>query len=254
MVELNNIYNVDIKFDKNINFIYCEEECDILEKICLLKKINHGEIIIDDFLYSNSVPKSIRKKIGYVSKYSEEMFFNDSVSKELEISLKLLDIEKEKFNALELVGLSNDYLNRDPFTLSSGEKRKLAIACSLVSNPSIIVLDNPFVGLDYISKTTIEKLLIKLKKEYNKTIIILSNNIEDVYRLADYVYFIKNNSIILEGPRSIIFKNKDILKNNGILLPMLVDFSDYVLEHKNIKLGYRYDINDLLKDIYRNAR
>ena len=249
--------NIDI-VDNSINIIYDENENSILEVMSLLHKIDNGKVIIDDFIYSNqSVSKSIRKKIGYVSKFSEEMFFNLTVKKELESSLKLLDIDfdiEKLIEVMDMVDLDIDLLSRDPFSLSSGEMRKLAFASVLVYDPDIILLDEPFIALDIESKNNLFKLIKRLKEVYNKTIVILTNDIETTYKFADYVYVFKDNSIICSGSKKEVFNNLDLLIKNNINLPKTIDFVNYVYLNKNVKLRYREEVNDLLKDIYRDVR
>ena len=155
---------------------------------------------------------------------------------------------------MNLVELSTDYLTRNPLTLSSGEIRKLVLALSLVNNPKVLIWDSPFIGLDSISKKNIIKLIKKIQSDYKLNIILITNNIEDIYALSNYVYILKNGRIILEGDRSVIYRKYDVLLNEYIMIPKLVEFSNFVLREKYIKLGYRYEINDLIKDIYRNAR
>ena len=260
-IECGQFNNLDMDFETNkITSVYDEENSNLLEIVSLLNPIKNGVIEIDNFNYNTKikkVPKKIRKKIGYVSRFSENQFFNSTVKKELEISLKLLDEETNIdliFEVMNMVDLNLDLLDHDPFTLSSGEKRKLSIASVLIYNPEIIIIENPFIALDFDSKNNVCKLLKKLKNDYNKTIIISSNNIEDIYKISDYVYILKNYNIVIKGDRSNIYKQKEILVENSIYLPQVVSFSDYVLKEKNVKLGYRYEINDLIKDIYRNAR
>lgn len=260
-VSCDNFNEISMFFDKNkITSIYDENNSGLLEIIALLKPIKSGIIEIDNSKYDSKIkkiPKKIRRKIGFISRLGENQFFNETVKEEIEISLKLQNInidENDIVKIIEMVNLDKSVLNRNPFTLSDGEKRKLSIACALIYNPEIIIIENPFLALDFESKNNIYKLLKKLKDEYGKTIIVSSNDIEEIYKISDYVYILKENEIILHGERSIIYKQKEILLNNNIYLPQVISFSDYVLKEKNVKLGYRYEINDLIKDIYRNAR
>lgn len=260
-IECEKFVDLDMTFETNkIIGIYDEDNSNLLEIISLLKPIKNGNIKIAAFNYDNKVkkvPKKIRKNIGYVSRFSESQFFNTTVKKELELSLNLLNDNcsiDDIIETMKMVDLDTELLNRDPFTLSSGEKRKLSLASILIYNPEILVIENPFVSLDFSSKKNMYKLLKRLKDNYNKTIIISSNDIEDIYKISDYIYLLKKYKVILKGDRSNIYKQKDILIKNNIYLPQLVKFSDYVLKEKNIKLGYRYEMNDLIKDVYRNAR
>lgn len=259
-INYKNFYDINMHFLSNkITAIYEENDSSLLEMISLLEKPKDGNLIIDDFTYNQStkkISKKIRKKIGYMSKFCENQIFNQTVKGELELPLKLF---KENYDidllihTMQIVDLDPNLLERDPFTLSNGEMRKLSLATILVYNPDILILDNPFVGLDFHSSKSLYKLLQKLKNDYKKTIIISTNDIETLYKIADYVYIFKDNHIVLEGKRDVIYKSKDVLLNHNIVLPQVISFSDYVFQKRQIKLGYRYEINDLIKDIYRHV-
>ena len=153
-----------------------------------------------------------------------------------------------------MVGLDQSYLNKNPFKLSNGEKRKLALAEVLILNPKVILLDEPTIGLDSKSKNDILKLLRLLKNRYNKTIIIATHDIEFIHKIVDYIYVLDNKEIVMEGDKYSIFKQEKKLNKIGIRVPYTISFSNKVLESKKIKIGYRDDINDLIKDIYRYVK
>lgn len=206
-----------------------------------------GEIIIEDV-----------NKIGFLFQFPEEQFFNKTVKKELEVVLKLSnykkDINKRISDALQMVDLTDEYLNKNPFELSSGEKRKIALAIVLILNPKVILLDEPTIGLDDKSKQEMIKLIRMLKNRYNKTILIATHDMNFIHKMADYIYVLDNKKIIMEGDKYTIFKQEEKLNKIKIKTPDLISFSNKVKKQKQIKIGYRDDINDLIKDIYRYAK
>ncbi len=200
---------------------------------------------------------NLRYKIGLVFQMPEEQFFCKTVKEEIEFGMKYFNksvksIEKHISDALIMMGLDNSYLNRNPFTLSSGEMRKVAIASILAFNPKVIILDEPTIGLDNKSKENLIKIIKLLKNRYKKTIIVVSNDTDLLLKISDHVILLNKGKIVLEGNKYDVFK-QDIEKY-GLKRPKIIEFEQLVLEKKGIKIGYRDDINDLMKDVYRYVK
>lgn len=222
-----------------------------------------GEVTVgEDVIAQKGHVKNInalRRKVGIVFQFPEEQFFNLTVRKEIEFGLLSFNYrtdEKEKrvSDALKMVGLDDSYLDRDPFKLSNGEQRKVAIASILVFNPKIIVFDEPTIGLDYESKKNLIKLIRMIKNRYQKTIIIISHDIDFIHSISDYVILLDAGKLVLTGNKYDILGNPTVLKQYNIPMPKVVEFSYITFKKKGIKMGYRDDVNDLLKDIYRYAK
>lgn len=235
----------------------------ILELINGLIMPTSGHIDISNFrLEENKRIRNIndlRVKVGLVFQFPEEQFFCNTVKKEIEFGMscfkyKTSSIEKRIIDSLIMVGLDESYLSRDPLTLSHGEMRLVAIASILVFNPAIIVLDEPTIGLDAPSKKNLFRLIKMLKTRYNKTIIVVSNDTDFLLKISDEVSVLENGKIVLTGDKYEVFSNEKILRRNNIKVPNLIKFSNLVKKKKNIKIGYRDEINDLIKDIYRYVK
>lgn len=198
-----------------------------------------------------------RRRVGYLFQFPEEQIFNSTVYKEIEFGLKCFkcdDIDKNIHESLELVGLDDSFLNRNPYKISNGERRKVALASILCYKPDVIILDEPTVGLDNKSKIEFMKLLKRLKNEFGKTIIIVSHDINFLHKFVDYVYLLKEGKIVLEGDKYSVFSNEEVMEECGLIVPDVLHFSNLVFEKKGIKIGYRDEINDLIKDVYRYAK
>lgn len=272
---------MEIKFDK-VNFTYkkinyCEHEVlkniniklkagkinaivgksgsgktTILELITGILKPTTGKVLIAEKEIDNL---NNAFDIGYVSQDNNQ-FLQKTVKEELEMLLKLYNYKLKEKNkrindSLIMVGLNEKYLNLNINNLSSGEKKKLALASALILNPSILIIDEPVIGLDRKTKEELKKIFRILKTRYNKTIIFVSNNLDFVLEVADYVYVLYDKEIVLEGKKIDVLSKTDILKKYGIIGPNITSFENLVLTKKQIKIGYRYEINDLIKDIYR---
>lgn len=225
-----------------------------------LEKPTNGSISVLGNIIDNQTKdfKYIRRKIGYVFQNPEEEFFTSTVKTEIEFGLKKHNYKLDKIDtqiasALKMVGLSNDYLPRNPFTLSGGEKEKLALAIPLSLNPEIIILDEPTIFLDDKSIFELIELIKKIKNKYNKTIIILSNDIDFVNKISDNILLIKKGKISDSIKTSELIKIKDKLKKSGMEIPKIYEFIDQVNKQKNQKLTYTNNIDELVKEIKNNV-
>lgn len=226
---------------------------------------SEGNINIGSYLLTskgiknNKKINNLRVNVGLVFQFPEEQFFNMTVKEEVSFGMKYFnyktnDIDKRVSDALKMVGLDDNYLERNPFTLSNGEKRKVAIASIIAFNPKVIILDEPTIGLDSISKKNLLQLIKKLKQRLNKTIILISHDIELVHQVSDYIVVLDKGNVIAEGDKYSVFKQEEMLNNYGIKVPKIIEFSNKVLDKKGVKIGYRDEMNDLIKDIYRYVK
>lgn len=235
----------------------------LLELIDGLLIPTNGQIKIGNFTLSSDIKNSdvnkIRSNIGIVFQNAEAQFFNSTVYDEIAFSLvyynyHIDEINKRISDVIKMVGLNECDLSKNPLHLSKGEKRKLAIAIALIHNPKILLLDEPTVGLDGHSKDNLMKLLRLLKSRYHKTIILSSHDTDFLHLVTDYVYVLNDKNVVLEGSKYDVFRETKKLKKYGVKSPKVIEFSNKVLDKKKIKIGYRDDINDLIKDIYRYVK
>lgn len=200
-------------------------------------------------------PKITKKQIGVVSQKYDFAF--STVKEELIDVLitnkyKTKNQEKRIKDALILVGLSQENLNKNPNQLSKSEKTKLTIAKALIHNPNLIIMDE--ISLDNYNKQELIKLLRLMKLKYNKTIIILTKDTNFAHAISDYVYVINNGEVVTKGTKYKVFTNINLLKENKIKPPRVIELTHLIENKKNVKMEYRDDINDLMKDIYRCIR
>ena len=217
-----------------------------------------GNILVEDVIIDKNTKdlKNIRKNIGYVFQNPEEQFFTNTVKEELEFSLKKYKLEEKNeiiLNTLNMVCLDESFLSRNPFSLSGGEKEKLAIAIALLLNPKILILDEPTIYLDDKSNGELIGLLNKLKKKYNKTIIVISNDINFISRTADNIVMLKDGRINLNISKNEILDNMDKIKKIGLEVPKILDFISMVEKNKKIKLTYTDDLDKLVSEIRKNV-
>lgn len=221
-----------------------------------------GNIQVEKFIIEKGKKiiniNTLRSSVGLIFQFPEEQFFNLKVKDEIKFgmnyfNIKTKEIDKRCIDALKLVGLDETYLERETFKLSSGEMRKVAIASILAFNPKVVILDEPTIGLDSSSKKNLISLIRKLKTRYHKTIIIITHDVDLLHQISDYVFVLDNGKVVLEGNKYEVFTNDEITKY-GLNPPKIIEFEKLVQNKKGIKLGYRDEINDLIKDIYRYAK
>lgn len=199
------------------------------------------------------------REIGYVFQNAEESFIFNTVREELMFGLrkynyKMNMIEKRITDSLKMVGLPIEYLDKSPFELSSGEKELLSIAVVLSLNPKLLIIDEPTIYLDNKREEFLIKLLKKLKKDYNKTIIIFSSDVEFALKLSDNYLLLKNGKISAQGTIKELLNSSDKIKKSAVEVPKIIDFINIVKKHKKIILEPTFDIKELMKDIYRNVK
>ena len=149
--------------------------------------------------------------------------------------------------------MNENYLERDLVTLSNSEKKLILIARGLLSNPDTILIEEPFMYLDLKQEKRLVMLLNKLKEQYNKTIVIKSEDIDSLYKYTNNIIIIKNMQVLLEGDTKEVLHRVDYLKRNGISIPNAVRFTYLANKDKDAKIDYHSDIRDIIKDIYKHV-
>lgn len=196
--------------------------------------------------------------IGYLFQNTKSSFFCETVKEEIEMSAithnyKIKQLNKRVKDVLKILNLKEDILNRNPMTLSNNETKLVGLASILIYNPKILILDESTNNLDDKTKKELLVLLKMLKNRYHKTIIIVSHDMEFIHKLVDNIIVLNNGEIVLHGNKYQVFSNTRILKKYGLLAPKIMLFRERVLNRKGIRLEYRDEINDLIKDIFRNV-
>ncbi len=219
-------------------------------KNLLLKKLDYSGKIIINGEDLNSI-ESI--KISFL--FSYDVFLTNVVSDEFYLVKKDLDDSnyiQKIISSLNMVGLSEDYLKREINSLSKAEKRLLKLALTLVKNTDIMFLESPFLYLDKNNKEKIRRILLELKKNYEKTIFIVDSNIDNLYSICEHFILFKDNQVLISNKRSIVFEDLAFLHDNDIELPNVLEFS-YLANKYNKKISHFKDVKDLIKEVYRSA-
>ena len=192
--------------------------------------------------------KEVRKNVGLVFQFPEYQLFEETVLKDVEFGPKnfgLDDFEKRAKDALNSVGLDEKFYDKSPFRLSGGEKRKVAISGILASNPNVLILDEPTVGLDPQTKNDLVKLLKQINKE--KTVIIVTHDMNVLWEVSSRVIVVDEDKIVYDGDKYSLFKNEEFVLKHSLDIP------DVVAILKKIKQKYLEEYNiDLPINIYQD--
>ena len=218
---------VNLRFNsKDINGIIGNKRKE-LEKII---RIDTESIIRID---KKKIPKeeynTYKKKINILKENDYLNIQVGTINELMEYILKQRKIypknKQKKINdSLRIVGLDKEILNRNIKTLSRSEKKLLQIAISLLSNPDILVIEEPFSYLDIKSVKNLMIILRKMKDQYNKIIIFISNDIEKIYQNTDKIIIYNSKDIVIEGNTKKVFQEVEKLKEYDIPIPHIVEF------------------------------
>ncbi len=171
-------------------------------------------------------------KVGMVFQFPEHQLFEDTVLKDISFGPRNLNWSKEEIKvksmeALNLVGLDPSFAERSPFQLSGGEKRKVAIAGIIVMNPSILVLDEPTVGLDREGRLSILNLINQWRSKENRTVIMITHQMDDVAEFADDVIVINEGRLVLQThPLTLFTTHRQEMESLGLALPKTIQLLD----------------------------
>jgi len=203
--------------------------------------------------------KTFQSAVGFLPQFPDNKFLYDTVEKELDYVLEKcnyspMNRNKHILQALTMVGLNESYLSRYPFSLSSGEARKLSLATILACNPKVLLLDEPIIGMDSNDKKSLVTILTTIKSRYKKIIIIASSDVDFLSKVADELVIMKDGKVLMYDDKKAVLKNEKVFKEAKIELPMVTKFENYVLKKKKIQLGHRTEVNDLVKDILRTLQ
>lgn len=172
--------------------------------------------------------KSLRASVGMVFQYPEYQLFAESVFADVAFGLKNFnkklsaeEVESAVKSSIEIVGLNYEEVkDKSPFDLSGGQKRRVAIAGVIVTKPSVLILDEPAAGLDPKGKNEIMELLHKLHREWCKTVIIVSHDMDEVADNCTKACVISEGKVFACGTPAQIFSRADELEALGLDIPL----------------------------------
>ena len=202
----------------------------------LLKPTSGTVYLGDTDIWKN--PKEIGKiryKVGLVFQYPEYQLFEETVYNDIAYGPKNMglsgnELDKTIRDAADFVGLSKDLLDKSPFELSGGQKRRVALAGVIAMNPEVLVLDEPAAGLDPKGREEILRRIKEYQKAKNNSVILISHSMEDISEYSDDIVVLKNSKILSHGTVDEVFKDAELIRANGLAIPKITEL---MLELKN---------------------
>ncbi|MBJ8350084.1 energy-coupling factor transporter ATPase [Streptococcus zalophi] len=197
-----------------------------------------GVVMVDDTTISPDSKtkdiKSVRKRVGLVFQFPESQLFEETVLKDVAFGPQNFGVSQEKAEEiakekLELVGLSEDLFEKNPFELSGGQMRRVAIAGILAMEPNVLVLDEPTAGLDPKGRRELMTLFKQLH-ESGMSIVLVTHLMDDVANFADYVYVLQEGKIVLKGKPTDVFQQVDFLEDIQLGVPKITKFAQNLMK------------------------
>ena len=205
----------------------------LLQMFNALVKPTEGDVLVNgrSILDKSVNLREIRTTVGLVFQYPEHQLFEETVRMDIAFSPKNMGLSNEEIDervklACEIAGVDEKWLEKSPFELSGGQKRRVAIAGVLAMQPQVLVLDEPTAGLDPMSKNKLLARIRRMHDEYGITIVLVSHDMEDVANCAERVIVLNDGKIFAEGTPLQVFSDYNKLEKIGITAPQITRLMD----------------------------
>ncbi len=191
-----------------------------------------GKVFVDGKdIWSKENKKNIRQvrfAVGLCFQYPEYQIFEESVYKEIAFGPKQMGLDSEEIDrrvrsSAKFVGIRDDIMDKSPFDLSGGQKRRVAIASIIAMEPKVLVLDEPCAGLDPKGRKIILRLIREYQHKMGNTVILVSHSMEDVAQICNKVLVMNKGKVAMYGTVDEVYSHGDELKAMGLNVPEITD-------------------------------
>ena len=187
-----------------------------------------GKVLIDgeDIWAKPKEIRGVRFRVGLVMQYPESQLFEETIRQDIAFGPKNMGLSAEEIDlrvreAASFVGLDEDMLDKSPFDLSGGQKRRAAIAGIIAMRPEVLILDEPAAGLDPAGREAIFSNIIDYKKKTGSTVVIVSHSMEDMARYCDEIAVMSGGKLLMKGSRDEVFSDTEKLVSAGLDIPQI---------------------------------
>ncbi|MBO4979548.1 MAG: energy-coupling factor transporter ATPase [Clostridia bacterium] len=223
-----------------------------------LEHAQEGRVLLDgkDIWEKPKEIGKIRFRVGLVMQYPEYQLFEETIRQDIAFGPKNMGLDKEEIEkrvlmAADFVGLERELLDKSPFDLSGGQKRRAAIAGVIAMKPEVLVLDEPAAGLDPLGRDAIFTSLVNYRNETGATVIIVSHSMEDMARFCEELIVLSHAKIVMQGTCSEIFAKADFLSEIGLDVPQITGCMK-LLSQKGLSVGDGiYTVEDAVRELSR---
>ena len=240
--KLTHIYSVDTPFEhvaiRDINFEAEKGEIlgiigqtgsgksTFIQHLNGLLKPTSGKILYngEDIYATKERTRDVRFKVGLVFQYPEYQLFEETVFKDIAFGPKNMKLSESEVDervreAAGFVGLPEALLDKSPFELSGGEKRRVAIAGVIAMLPEVLILDEPTAGLDPKGRDEIIANIKQYQRSTDATIIMVTHSMEDIARTVDRLFVFNNGQVVMQGTPAQVFSHSGELIDIGLTVP-----------------------------------
>lgn len=193
-----------------------------------LFKPQSGKVLLNgtDIWENKKTVREARFKVGLCFQYPEYQLFESTIYRDIAFGPKNMgvpenEIDKRVHSAASFVGLDESLLEKSPFELSGGMKRRAAIAGVIALEPDVLILDEPTAGLDPLGRETVLKMISSYRNQTGKTVIIVSHSMDDVARFADRVLVMNSSKIDLFDTVENVYSDAERLFSLGLGVPQV---------------------------------
>ena len=187
-----------------------------------------GEVLLDGKNIWDEPKKirSVRFRVGMVFQYPEYQLFEETVYKDIAFGainkgLSGEELDRAVKNAADFTSPKPELLDKSPFDLSGGEKRRAAIAGVIAMDPEVLILDEPTAGLDPMGREILLSQIVRYHKEKGNTVLLVSHSMEDIARVADRVIVMNSSELVMFDKTSEVFARGDELESIGLRVPQI---------------------------------
>ena len=227
--------NLDIKQGEFIGLIghTGSGKSTLIQLLNGLLKPTHGIVTIGgrNLCDKKTDMRKVRFDVGLVMQYPEYQLFEETVAADIAYGPTNMGLKKEEIDervrfAANMVGLKPEMLDKSPFDLSGGQKRRVAIAGVLAMEPKVLVLDEPTAGLDPAGRDEILYKIKDMHERMNLTVILVSHSMEDIAKLADKIIVMNGGRVEMFAPTAEVFKQGERLTEIGLNIPQITIITD----------------------------